>query len=141
MVLLTGDHDHMGCFADQGKLTCALVRDLDEAVREVKLLGEHEEESSQKIMELEALCKKLREDTQRLEEEKATLEGMVELAMSYLWRSLGRLDWTTWEKMTRMRRRMPTTEMMLPHHLLLHQHLLCPLLPHLGRSKMKALCR
>jgi hypothetical protein len=27
---------------------------------------------------LEALCKKLREDTQRLEEEKATLEGMVE---------------------------------------------------------------
>jgi hypothetical protein len=29
-------------------------------------------------MELEALCKKLREDAQRLEEEKATLEGMVE---------------------------------------------------------------
>jgi hypothetical protein len=28
-------------------------------------------------MELEALCKKLREDAQRLEEEKATLEGMV----------------------------------------------------------------
>jgi hypothetical protein len=27
---------------------------------------------------LEALCKKLRDDTQRLEEEKATLEGMVE---------------------------------------------------------------
>jgi hypothetical protein len=42
------------------------------------LLGEHEEESSQKITELEALCKKLREDTQRLEEEKATLEEMVE---------------------------------------------------------------
>jgi peptidoglycan hydrolase CwlO-like protein len=60
------------------KLTHALVRDLDEAVKEVKLLGEHEEESSQKNTELEALCKKLREDTQRLEEEKATLEGMVE---------------------------------------------------------------
>jgi hypothetical protein len=41
------------------------------------LLGEHEEESSQKITELEALCKKLREDTQMLEEENATLEGMV----------------------------------------------------------------
>jgi hypothetical protein len=68
----------MGCFTDQVKLTCALVRDLDEAVKEVKLLGEHEEESSQKITELEALCKMLREDTQRLEEEKATLEGMVE---------------------------------------------------------------
>jgi hypothetical protein len=45
---------------------------------EVKLLGEHEEELSQKIIELEALCKKLREDTQRWEEENATLEGMVE---------------------------------------------------------------
>jgi hypothetical protein len=41
-------------------------------------LGEHKEESSQKIIELEALCKKLRLDTQRLEEEKATLEEMVE---------------------------------------------------------------
>jgi peptidoglycan hydrolase CwlO-like protein len=51
---------------------------LNEAVKEVKLLGEREKESSQKITELEALCKKLREDTQRLEEEKDTLEGMVE---------------------------------------------------------------
>jgi hypothetical protein len=51
---------------------------LDEAVKEVKLLGEHEEESSQKITKLEALCKKLRNDTQRLEKEKATLEEMVE---------------------------------------------------------------
>jgi hypothetical protein len=40
-----------------------LVQDLDEAIKEVKLLGEHEEESSQKIMKLEALCKMLREDT------------------------------------------------------------------------------
>jgi hypothetical protein len=71
----------MGCFTDQVKLTHALVWHLDEAVKEVKLLGEHEEESSQKIMKLEALCKRLREDTQRLEEEKSTLEGMVELLM------------------------------------------------------------
>jgi hypothetical protein len=68
----------MGCFTDQEKLTHALVRNLDEAVKEVKLLGEHEEESSRKTTELEALCKKLRDDTQRLEEEKATLEEMVE---------------------------------------------------------------
>jgi hypothetical protein len=68
----------MECFTDQVKLTRALVRDLDEDIKEVKLLGEHEEESSQMITELEALCKKLREDTQGLEEEKATLEGMVE---------------------------------------------------------------
>jgi hypothetical protein len=68
----------MLCFPDQVKLTRGLVRDLDEAVKEVKLLGERGEESSQKITELEALCKKLREDTERLEEEKAVLEEMVE---------------------------------------------------------------
>jgi hypothetical protein len=43
-----------------------------------KLLGEHGKEASQKITELEALCKRLREDAQKLKEEKATLEGMVE---------------------------------------------------------------
>jgi hypothetical protein len=78
VILPTGGHDHVGCFTNQVKLTRALVWDLDEVVKEVKLLGEHEGESSQKITELEYLCKKLREDTQRLEEEKATLEEMVE---------------------------------------------------------------
>jgi hypothetical protein len=68
----------MGCFTDQVKLTRNLVQNLDEAVKEVKLLGEHEEESSRKITELEVLCEKLRVDTQRLLEEKATLEEMVE---------------------------------------------------------------
>jgi hypothetical protein len=43
----------------------------------VKLLGEHKEESSQKITQLEALCKRVREDTQKLKEEKTTLEGMI----------------------------------------------------------------
>jgi predicted RNase H-like nuclease (RuvC/YqgF family) len=52
----------MGCFTDQVKLTRALVQDLDEVVMEVKLQEEHEEESTRKITELEALCKKLRED-------------------------------------------------------------------------------
>jgi hypothetical protein len=55
-----------------------LVRDLDEAIKEVNLLGEHEEESSQKITELEAICKRLREDAQRLREERTTLEGMIQ---------------------------------------------------------------
>jgi hypothetical protein len=45
-VLPAGDHDSIGCFTIQLKLTRALVWDLDEAVKEVKLLGEHEEESS-----------------------------------------------------------------------------------------------
>jgi hypothetical protein len=78
VILPIGSPDRMGCFTVQVKLTCALVRDLDEAIKEVKLLVEHEEKSSQRITELEALCKMLREDTKRLEEEKATLEGMVE---------------------------------------------------------------
>jgi hypothetical protein len=73
-----GDRDHIGCFADQVKLTQALVRDLDEAIKEVNLLGEHEVESSQKITELEGLCKRLREDAQKLWEEKTTLEGMIQ---------------------------------------------------------------
>jgi hypothetical protein len=76
----TGDGNHIGCFADQVNLTRALVRDLDEAIKEVNLLGEHEEESSQKITELEALCMRLREDAQRLREEKTTLEGMIQSA-------------------------------------------------------------
>jgi hypothetical protein len=78
VVMLAGDRDHIGCFADQVKLTRALVRDLDEAVKEVNLLGEHEEESSKKITELETLCKRLREDTHKLNEEKTTLEGMIQ---------------------------------------------------------------
>jgi hypothetical protein len=41
-----GDHDHIGCFTDHVKLTRALARDVDEAVKEVNHLEEHEEESS-----------------------------------------------------------------------------------------------
>jgi hypothetical protein len=55
-----------------------LVQDLDEDVKEVNLLGEHEEGSSQKITRLEALCKRLREDAQRHREERTTLEGMIQ---------------------------------------------------------------
>jgi hypothetical protein len=78
VVMLEGDRDHIRCFTDQVKLTHALVRDLDEVIKEVNLLGEYEEESSQKITELEALCKRLREDAEKLKEEKTTLEGMIQ---------------------------------------------------------------
>jgi predicted Fe-Mo cluster-binding NifX family protein len=78
VILPAGGDGRMGCFTNQVKLTHALVQNLDEVIKEVKLSGEHEEESSQNTTELEALCKKLREATQRLEEEKATLEEMVE---------------------------------------------------------------
>jgi hypothetical protein len=62
VVMPARDRDHIRCFTDQVKLTQALVRDLDEAIKEVNVLGEHEEESRQKITKLEALCKRLRED-------------------------------------------------------------------------------
>jgi hypothetical protein len=76
-VMPAGDRDHIECFVDQVKLTRASIQDLDEAIKEVNLLAEHEEESSQNITELDALCKRLREDVQKLKEEKTTLEGMI----------------------------------------------------------------
>jgi chromosome segregation ATPase len=60
------------------KLTRALVRDLDEVVKEIKQLGEHGEEASQKITELEAPCKQKEDVTKKLKEEKAKLEGMIQ---------------------------------------------------------------
>jgi hypothetical protein len=45
VILPARGHDHMGCSTDQVKLTRALVQNLDEVIKEVKLLGEHEEES------------------------------------------------------------------------------------------------
>jgi hypothetical protein len=78
VVIPAGDRNHIGCFTNQMKLTQALVQELNEAIKEVNLLGEYKEESSQKITELEALCKRLREDTQKLREERTTLEGMIQ---------------------------------------------------------------
>jgi hypothetical protein len=78
VVMPTEDRDHIRCFTDQVKLTHVLFLDLDEAVKVVMLLGEHEEDSSQKITELEALCKRLREDAEKLREEKIALEGMIQ---------------------------------------------------------------
>jgi hypothetical protein len=46
MVLTAEGRDRIGCFANQVKLTRALVRDLDKAFKEVKLLREDGEESS-----------------------------------------------------------------------------------------------
>jgi hypothetical protein len=57
VVLPTEGHDHIGCLADQVNLTCALTRDLDEAVKEIQQLGNHGEEASRRIIELKALCK------------------------------------------------------------------------------------
>jgi hypothetical protein len=45
IMMSAGDRDHIGCFTNQVKLNRALVRDLDESIKEVNLLGGHEEES------------------------------------------------------------------------------------------------
>jgi hypothetical protein len=78
VVMPAGDRDHIGCFTDQVKLTRALVRDLDEAIKEVNLLGELEGESNQMITEQEPMCKRLREDAQNLKEKKTILQGMIQ---------------------------------------------------------------
>jgi hypothetical protein len=143
VILPNGGHDRMGCFTNQVKLTRAFVRDLDEALKEVKLLGGHEKEWSQKITELEALCKKLREDTQRLEEEKATLEGIVESRDELLMeiaRETG-LDCMGEDENDEEEEEDVDAEEMPPHPLLLHHHLLHPLLLRLRRSMKNALCR
>jgi hypothetical protein len=107
------------------KLTCALARDLDEAMKEVKLLGELEEVSSQKIMELEALCKRLREDAQKLKEEKTTMEGMVESRNELIMEMAEEYGLNRWERTTTTRMRMMMMKGTPPHllhllHSLLH---------------------
>jgi hypothetical protein len=83
-----------------------LVRDLDEVVKEVNLLGEHEEESSQKITELEAVCKMLREDAQRLREERTTLEGMIQSRDELILEMAEEYRLSCMERTTMMRMRM-----------------------------------
>jgi hypothetical protein len=75
-VVLVGGHDRVGCLLDQVKLTCALNQELDEAMKETRQLGDHGEEASRRITELEALCKQ-KEVVEKLKKENATLEGMV----------------------------------------------------------------
>jgi chromosome segregation ATPase len=123
VVLPTGDRHRIGCFADQVKLTRAFIRDLDEAIKEVKLLGEHGEEASRKITELEALCKKYTEDAQKLKEEKTKLEGMVksydELIMEFTDKYVDHEDEDDDDKGD-------VTAPLLLHHPLLLRHLLLP---------------
>jgi hypothetical protein len=79
----------------------------------------------------------LREDTQRLEEEKATHEGMVESRDELLMEIARetRLD-RIGEDEEDADDEGDATAPLLPHH-----HLIRPLLPHLRRSMKKALWR
>jgi hypothetical protein len=77
VVFPTEGRDHIGCLANQVKLTHALARDLDEAVKEIQQLGNLREEASRGIIELEALCKQ-KEDARKKLEGKANLKGMIQ---------------------------------------------------------------
>jgi septal ring factor EnvC (AmiA/AmiB activator) len=78
VVLPAEDRDCIRCFANQVKLTRALFLDLDEAVKEIQQLGNHGEEASQKITELETLCKQKEDAAKKLKEEKANLERTIQ---------------------------------------------------------------
>jgi hypothetical protein len=56
-------HDRMGCLPDQVKLTRALNQELDEAMKEIRHLDDLGEEASQRISEMESLCKQHEEAT------------------------------------------------------------------------------
>jgi hypothetical protein len=90
--------------------------------QEVKLLSELGEEAGQKITELEALCKKLREDTQKLREEKTKLEWMVESRDELIIELSISMDTTAWMRMLTMRMRM---RMMMMEEMPLHPLLMC----------------
>jgi HPt (histidine-containing phosphotransfer) domain-containing protein len=78
VVLPIEGHDRVGCLPDLVKLTQALTKDLDEAVKEIHQLVNHGEEASRRITELEALCMQHEDAAKKLNEEKTTIEGMVQ---------------------------------------------------------------
>jgi hypothetical protein len=100
VVLPVEGRNRIRCFADQVMLTHALVRDLDEAVKEIQQLDKHGEEARWKITELEALCKQKEDVIKKLMEEKAKLEVMIqsrdepimEVANEYVLNHMGEND-------------------------------------------------
>jgi hypothetical protein len=71
----------VGCLPNQVKLTRVLYKELDEAMGclpdQVKL-DDHGEEASQRITELESLCKQHQEVVEKLKKENVTLESIVQ---------------------------------------------------------------
>jgi DNA repair exonuclease SbcCD ATPase subunit len=68
----------MGCLPDQVKLTRYFNKELEEAMKDIRQLGDHGEEASQRITKLESLCKQNKEAIEKLKKENATLDGMVQ---------------------------------------------------------------
>jgi hypothetical protein len=74
VVLPAIDRDHVGCLPDQVKLTHALNKELNKAMKDIRQLGDQGEESSQRIAELESLCKQHEEAITKLKKENTSLE-------------------------------------------------------------------
>jgi hypothetical protein len=77
-VLPADVRDCVGCLPNPVKLIGALNQDLDEAMKEICHLGNHEEEANQRITKLETLYKQDGEVVEKLKKENATLERMVQ---------------------------------------------------------------
>jgi hypothetical protein len=57
VVLPAEGRDCVGCLSDQVKLTHALNKELNEAMKEICQLGDHGDEASRRITKLESPCK------------------------------------------------------------------------------------
>jgi hypothetical protein len=114
------------------KLTRALNKELDQAMKDICQFDDQEVEVSQRIIELVSLCKKHEKVIEKLKKENATLELMVqshdELIMEIATE-------TGLNMMGRMRMTMMTTEEEMLPHLLLLGHLLLPSLSWLSRRR------
>jgi hypothetical protein len=71
-------HDCVGCLPDQVKTTRALNEELNQTMKDIRQFGDQGAESSQRITELESLCKKHEEAIKKLKQENTTLELMVQ---------------------------------------------------------------
>jgi hypothetical protein len=74
VVLPARGRDHAGCLSDQVKLTHALNKELDQAMKDIHQLGDQGEEAGQRIIELESLYKQHEEAITKLKQENTSLE-------------------------------------------------------------------
>jgi chromosome segregation ATPase len=73
-VLPARGRDHAGCLSDQVKLTHALNKELDQAMKDIHQFGDQGEEAGQRIIELESLYKQHEEAITKLKQENTSLE-------------------------------------------------------------------
>jgi hypothetical protein len=74
VVLPTGGHDHVGYLLDQVKLTHALNKELEQAMKDIHQFCDQGAKASQRIIELEYLYKQHEEAIAKLKQENTSLE-------------------------------------------------------------------